>query len=254
MNKMSRSFYEASSPDEALKIYYENDSELYGKIKNMVIERILDRHYGTDWNNIKILEIGPGGGKWTGFFLKRGAQVTCVDRCENVLKGNAKLNPEAEFICGDIASVKLKAKYDMIFCKDVLEHIEDDEMILKRMFSNLNDGGMLFINTQNSFCLNYLLQGTYHKLKGTKNWYGWDPTHVRFYNPLSLKRKLKNCGFDIQKWFGSYYVPYKLFFDHSGMKVFKSKAMAFIEMLKLSDYLPLSVLAWNIGVIAKKRY
>lgn len=248
---MNKSFYEASSPDEAIEIYYENDSELYGQVKNEVIRRILDQQC-SDWKDMKILEIGPGAGRWTGYFLKKGAQVTCIDRCENALKGNAKQHPEAKFICGDVANVKFDNKYDMVFFKDVIEHIEDDETILRRIYDSLDDGGMLLVNTQNSFCVNYLLQGTYHKIKGTKDWYGWDPTHLRFYNPVSLRRKLRGAGFVTKKWFGSYYVPYKLFYDHSGLNIFKTRLMTLVEKFRLSDYWPFSVMAWNIGVIARK--
>ena len=40
--------------------------------------------------------------------MKRGANVTCVVTCEQILKGNEKLHPKAKFILSDATTVKLE--------------------------------------------------------------------------------------------------------------------------------------------------
>ena len=145
-----------------------------------------------------------------------------------------------------------RREFDLVFAKDVIEHIEDDAKFLRNMNAHLKDGGKIVVITQNSLCLNFLIQGSYHYLRGNTAWCGWNPEHVRFYNYLSLKRKLADAGFETRQWFGSYYIPYLLLRDHLG-KIFESKLFCAIELLGLSNIFPLGIFGWNIGVVAEKR-
>jgi 2-polyprenyl-3-methyl-5-hydroxy-6-metoxy-1,4-benzoquinol methylase len=249
---MNKSFYQAETPKEALEIYFQGEKELYAQVKNKTIKQVLNGIYNKgNWQSIQVLEIGAAGGIWTNYFTKHGTQVTCVDVSLQILKGNKKLNPQAIFILADATIVQLEKKFDLIFAKDIIEHIKDDEKFLKNMNGHLKDDELLLINTQNSFCLNYLIQGGYHFLRGNKNWYGWDPTHVRFYNKKTLKKKLQNAGFTPIIWFGSYYFPYRMIADHFG-KLAESKIFCFIEYIGLYDKFPFNVIGWNIGVVARK--
>lgn len=248
---MKQSFYQAKDPESALNIYFEGENELYAKIKNKTIEHILSEKFGKEQWSLDILEIGPGGGVWTDYFIKKGANITCVDMSEQVLKGNEKLHPEAKFVLADATAVKLEKKYDIIFVKDVIEHINDDRKFLSNMNEHLKKGGHIVLNTQNSFSLNYLIQGGYHFVRGNKNWYGWDPTHVRFYNKGVLEKRLRSSGFEIDSWFGSYYLPYRMLSDHFGKK-WESEIFCFFEILGFFDKWPFCILGWNIGVVARK--
>lgn len=249
---MEKSFYQAETPEEAIEIYLRSAGELYGRVKNKVIKEILHDIYDTDpWNSLQVLEVGAGGGIWTEFFIKAGADVTCVDTCEQILKANAELHPQAKFILADATSLELKEEFDLVFAKDVIEHIQHDEEFLRNMNSHLKNNGLMVISTQNSWSLNYLIQGGYHFLRGDRDWCGWDPTHMRFYNVRSLRRKIEAAGFKPIRWFGSYYFPYRILRDRLGisedLKVFSS-----VESLHLYDKFPLSIAGWSIGVIARK--
>lgn len=250
---MQKSFYQAKTVKEAIKIYFKGEKELYAQIKNKTIRETMDEIYKPlFWENLKILEVGAGGGIWTNFFLKKGADITCVDINEKILKGNEELHPQAKFILADATTLRLNEKFDLIFVKDVIEHIKDDEKFLSNMNYHLKKDGLILINTQNSFSLNYLIQGSYHFLKGDKNWCGWDPTHVRFYNSKSLERKLEVAGFKPIKWFGSYYFPYRIIVDRLKIRESFFKPLCLVELLGLYDNFPFNFLGWNIGVIAKK--
>lgn len=250
---MEKSFYQAKTPEEAIEIYFQGENELYAKIKNKAIKEILEGIYNVNaWNSLNILEVGAGGGLWTEFFLNKNTNVTCVDVNEQILKGNAKLHPKAKFVLGDAKNIKLNEKYDFVFAKDIIEHIDDDEKFLKNMSSHLKDDGLIIINTQNSWSLNFLIQGGYHFLRGNKNWCGWDLTHIRFYNRKSLKRKLEKTGFKPIKWFGSYYFPYKIIADRLKIQELFFKPFCFLEFLGLYDNFPFNFLGWNIEAVAKK--
>jgi len=245
-----KSFYEEKNPEAALSIYLKSHQNLYDDIKVLTIKRVLSRFY-PQLSNLEILEIGPGGGIWTKYFLEKGAKVTVIDISEPILKANQAHNPGAEFILGDATTIKINKKFDFIFVKDVIEHIKEDEKFLSNMNDHLKSNGLILINTQNNFSVNYLIQKSYHLLKRNKNWFGWDPTHLRFYNPISLKRKLNLAGLKPLKWFSSYYFPYRILAERLKMDKIQ-KIFCLIELINLYNKFPFSLIGWSLGVIAKK--
>jgi len=246
-----KSFYDATSPEEALEIYLSGHDNLYGKTQIGTVKRAL-RHAYPSLKGLRILEVGCAGGIWTEFFLEEGALVTCVDVSKNILEANRANHPEASFVLGDAATVQLKGTFDLVFAKDVIEHIAADEVFLRNMHHHLRPGGRIVIATQNALSVNFIIQGGYHWLRGNRAWCGWDPTHVRFYTPRSLRRKLLATGFHPKQWFGSYYFPYRLLADHLG-RFWESSVFCSLERLGLSLLPPLNKCGWNIGVVAEKQ-
>lgn len=251
-----KTFYDEHDPDEAMRIYCEQRGELYETVKERVIKEVLSEIYDSS-NGLagqSVLEIGSAGGIFTSWFLAQGSRVTCVDICEPIMKKSRELYGEATFIVGDATRVMIQDgenSFDLIFAKDVIEHIQEDEVFLNNMFRYLKPGGAIVIVTQNSRCLNYLVQGGYHFLRGNWPWYGWDHTHVRFYNAPLLQSKLVASGFEARGWFGSYYFPYRLLRDHFGSWV-ESRLFCLPEILHINRKWPFSKLGWSIGVYAIK--
>ena len=67
--------------------------------------------------------------------------------------------------------------------------------------------------------MNYLLEGFYQKhFLGNENWAGWDETHLRFYTPMGLRRKLETAGFLLKAYRSVSSFPYtfsnKLTYDN----------------------------------------
>ncbi|MBI4250709.1 class I SAM-dependent methyltransferase [Candidatus Uhrbacteria bacterium] len=248
-------FYTATTGDEFLERYLVGHDHLYGHMKEFSIKRELDKLLGAGtWNKVKILEVGAAGGIWTKYFLEKKASVTCVDILEAAVEANKKMNPRAIHMVGDAVTIQLPDRFDLIFMKDILEHVIDDEGLLKNMEKHLNYDGFIFVNTQNSFSLNYLIQGGYHRLvKKNKKWFGWDPTHVRFYNYFSLRKLLQKCELKPNGWHGDYFFPYRLITERFGGKRAEKKFLHLMEMLHLYNKFPLSITGWGIGVIASKR-
>jgi len=248
------SFYNAASPEEAMRIYRESHENLYDRMKEAVIRKAVLSIYGEPGlSSLNVLEVGAAGGIFTEFFLAHGAKVFCVDVCEPILRKNKELHPEIEIAVGDATTLRLgeAGRFDLVFVKDVIEHIADDRAFLENMNAHLKEGGLVVLNTQNSFCLNYLIQGAYRRLRGDRGWLGWDPTHLRFYNPRSLARKLREAGFAPFAWFGSYYVPYRPLAERLGGWA-ESKIFCLPELTGLSRRYPVSILGWNIGAAARK--
>src|SRR5439155_266598 len=94
---------------------------------------------------------------------------------------------------------------------DVIEHLPDDGGVLRAVARCQQPGDRLFVSTQNRLSLNYLLEGTYHKRwLREEDWCGWDPTHLRFYTPGSLRRRLAQAGYRPTRWWGMFIVPYNI--------------------------------------------
>ena len=239
---MGKTFYETETPEEAIKIYLKVTESLYDKTKEKVIKRILSSIPSLD--SLKVLEVGAGGGIYTEFFVKQGADVTCVDLCEQILKGNAKLHPEAKCILADATTVTLKEKFDLIFAKDVIEHIEDDLLFLKNMKKHLKTDGTLLIITQNAFSLNYLIEGGFNFLRGNRKWCGWDSTHVRFYTPWTLKRKCQSVGLKVYSTSSLYHIPYRVITGFIFGKVYEHNIFHLSD--KVYDKFPVKYIGWSL--------
>lgn len=248
---VGKTFYDYQDPEEALKAYLKANDSLYDRLKNEALRKFLRKNLFPIEGNT-VLDVGAGGGIWTKFWLDEGAEVTALDMRSPILEGNKIWNPRAEFVEGDATTVNLGRKFDIIFAKDLIEHIPNDEAFLQNMAEHLKEEGYLIITTQNSLSLNYLVNGGYHFLLGNKGWCGWDPTHLRFYNFRQLKKELRKAGLVSLKWFGTYHLPYRFLSRLLLRRLVEWKGFHLVELLNLNDKFPFNFTGWNIGVIAKK--
>jgi 2-polyprenyl-6-hydroxyphenyl methylase / 3-demethylubiquinone-9 3-methyltransferase len=157
---------------------------------------------------------------------------------------------KCEFIVSDsFPALEAGTRFDVILMKDVIEHIEEDDELLGRAAAMLAPGGALVISTQNALSLNYLTQGLYHRIiRGNKGWFGWDETHLRFYTPSVLQRKLIAAGLHPLLWRSNYIIPHKFPRRSSAGKMFyRMEALANIDLL-LGRFFPWNRLGWNIMV------
>lgn len=248
-----RTFYDYEDPEGALKAYLRANDTLYDHLKNEALRKFLRKNL-FPIKGETVLDVGAGGGIWTKFWLDEGAKVTALDLHSPILEGNKIWNPEAEFVEDDAATVNLGKEFDIIFAKDLIEHIADDEAFLQNMADHLKEEGYLIITTQNSLSLNYLIEGGYHFLLGNKSWCGWDPTHLRFYNSRQLDRKLRQAKLIPVKWWATYHLPYRFLSRLLLRRLVEWKGFHLVELLGLNDKTPFNFTGWCIGIIAKKKY
>lgn len=98
--------------------------------KSSVIRCVLDRRIPSD---SRILEIGPGGGRWTGVLIERAREFTgvdisasCVDLCRKRFGGY----PKAKFMVGSGSDLKgvPDASVEALWSFDVFVHINQAEI------------------------------------------------------------------------------------------------------------------------------
>ena len=110
--------------------------------------------------NIKILDIGCGGGLLSEPMCRLGAEVTAIDASEKnigVAKLHAKKNNlKINYICTPPEKLKIKNKFDVILNMEIVEHVEDVNFFLKSSSKLLKKNGIMFIATLNKTLKSYI--------------------------------------------------------------------------------------------------
>ncbi len=122
-------------------------------IQPIRIKYILEALNKKNLNNIKILDVGCGGGLVSEGLSKIGATVTGIDFIKeniNVAKIHAKKNNlKINYVVKNFEKEKIPSKYDVIIILEVLEHLSNWEEFLKKIKFNLKKNGVLIISTIN---------------------------------------------------------------------------------------------------------
>lgn len=102
----------------------------------------------------QILDAGSGFGQYDYYLASRNKdwQVTGVDvKTEQIEDCKQFFNKigldNAKFAVADLTKFNEPETYDLVLCVDVMEHIEEDELVLRNFYSAMKPGGMLLIST-----------------------------------------------------------------------------------------------------------
>ena len=166
--------------------------------------------------NIEILDIGCGGGLLTEPMSRLGAKVTGIDASKKnieVANYHAKKNKlKIKYLCSSPEKISSNKKFDVILNMEIVEHVENLNLFLKKSSLLLKKNGLMFVATINRTLKSYLfaIVGAEYILQwlpiGTHNW-------NKFVQPEELieiggKNKLKlikvdGVSFDLlnNKWF-----------------------------------------------------
>ena len=161
----------------------------------------------------QVLDIGCGGGLLAEVLSDLGAIVTAIDASEktiNVAKAHAKkVGSNVNYIKASLeefSKIKPKAKFDVITCLQMLEHVPDPLQILKKCSDLLNQDGDLFLSTINRNPRSYLFAiiGAEYLLnllpKGTHD-------YSKFIKPSELSKWLNKSNLNTIEVVGLSYNP-----------------------------------------------
>jgi ubiquinone/menaquinone biosynthesis C-methylase UbiE len=128
---------------------YNNWSATYDTVINKTrdLEAAAIRSVLRDVRPQRVLEIGCGTGKNTGWLAEKCERLIAADFSNDMLQiAREKINAQhVVFKEADITTVWNFPSVDLITCSLVLEHIEDLEFIFHQAFCTLNPGGQFFI-------------------------------------------------------------------------------------------------------------
>ena len=149
-------------------------------IKENIIKTFKLDQKKTPLKNVKILDIGCGGGLLSEPMCRLGAKVTAIDASVKniaVAKLHAKKNNlKINYICTSPEKLKTKKKFDVILNMEIIEHVEDVKFFLKSCSNLLKKNGIMFVATLNKTLKSYAfaIVGAEYILKwlpiGTHDW------------------------------------------------------------------------------------
>ncbi|HYT05049.1 MAG TPA: methyltransferase domain-containing protein [Gemmatimonadales bacterium] len=223
---------------------------------NLTKVRLFERLLGNDLTGKRVLDYGGGAGFMAVRCAELGAQVTLVDAEPTALETAkllaAKLGVEDRIrtiYSEEFPRELCEQRFEVVILKDVVEHIPDDEALLRNLASCQDTGDQFLLCTHSTWSLNFLLEGTYKRWWcGEKNWLGWDPTHLRFYTPRSLRRLLHRTGYATRRWSGLYIIPYNILsWFLLGTRHIQLDALHKLD-LWFGHLFPFNRLGWNVVV------
>jgi 2-polyprenyl-6-hydroxyphenyl methylase / 3-demethylubiquinone-9 3-methyltransferase len=155
-----------------------------------------------DPTGLAALDIGCGGGILAEEFARLGCRVTGIDPSEPSLqtaRAHARQSGlEIDYRHGVGEDLPfLDASFDLVYCCDVLEHVDDLDRVIAETARVLKPGGVYFYDTINRTALS--------KLVAIKVLQDWPWTHVmpprlhiwsKFIKPAELKATLARHGLE----------------------------------------------------------
>ncbi len=161
-------------------------------------------------SEIKILDVGCGGGLLSEPLSRLGAEVFGIDASDKNIKiaklHAKKSNLNIKYFCSSPEKFEIKNEFDVILNMEIVEHVEDVNFFLKSCSKLLKKDGIMFVATLNKTLKSYLFAiiGAEYILKwlpiGTHEWEKFvKPDElINFLNKFSLKlTDLKGVKFDL---------------------------------------------------------
>lgn len=172
------------NPEHYDVLFNIESNNFWFRSRNRLIKYLISKFIDST-TNAKVLEFGCG----TGYVLKG------LSEFKNLKLYGAELNleglryakkrlPEVEFIQLDMRASPFESEFDVVCAFDVLEHIDDDELIIKNVYKTLKTNGFFFISVPQHMWL----------------WSTQDETayHKRRYSRKEMITKLTEAGFSIE--------------------------------------------------------
>ncbi|MFA5339148.1 MAG: class I SAM-dependent methyltransferase [Candidatus Omnitrophota bacterium] len=174
----------------------------------------------------RILEAGCGTGNLTSY-LSGKQLVLAVDNDSDMLdecRSRFSDNPNVKFLRYDLTDPSItklsENNLDTVVCVNTLEHIKDDEAVLRNFNSVLSEGGTLIL-------LVPAFQSLYCSLDRAAG-------HYRRYSLPEVSEKIEKCGFTVDK---------KMYFNFFGLigwffngKVLKKEKIS-TRLLRMFNFL-----------------
>ena len=171
----------------------------------------VDKSKNLPLKNLKILDIGCGGGLISEPMSRLGAEVTAIDASDKNIKvaklHATKNNLNINYLKTEPENLKFKNEFDIILNLEVVEHVEDLDLYLRSCFSLLKPNGIMFTATINRTLTSYVkaIVGAEYILRwlpiGTHDW-------NKFVKPEELEKKLIDLKFSIKNLTGLSFNPF----------------------------------------------
>ena len=198
IEKFSKIAEEWWNPEGKFKPLHKFNPIRISYIKENIIKTFKLDDNKTPLKNIKILDIGCGGGLLSEPMCRLGAKVTGIDASDKNIKvaklHSEKNNLQIDYFCSSPEKFNTKDKFDVILNMEIVEHVEDVNFFLKSCCKLLKKNGLMFVATLNKTLKSYIfaIVGAEYVLRwlpiGTHEW-------EKFIKPEELEKLLVNEKF-----------------------------------------------------------
>ena len=202
IEKFSKIAEEWWNPEGKFKPLHKFNPIRISYLKENIIKTFKLGDKKTPLKNIKILDIGCGGGLLSEPMCRLGASVTGIDASDkniNVAKLHSKKNNlKINYFCSSPEKFKVKDKFDVILNMEIVEHVDDVSFFLKSCTSLLKKNGIMFVATLNKTLKSYIfaIVGAEYILRwlpiGTHEW-------EKFVKPDELTSILKKNNLKLDR-------------------------------------------------------
>ncbi len=179
------------------------------------IKNHIETHFGLDPNtgfkDLRLLDIGCGGGLLSEPMARLGATVTGADAGEANIK-TAQIHATEQGLTINYRHITAEqlveegAQFDIILNMEVIEHVADINLFLEACSALLAPNGLMFMATLNRTLKAYALA-----IVGAEYVLGWLPrgTHdwTKFIKPAELEHALAAAGLTVHHMTGVSYNP-----------------------------------------------
>jgi 2-polyprenyl-6-hydroxyphenyl methylase/3-demethylubiquinone-9 3-methyltransferase len=191
-------------------------------IKENIINTFKLKNQDKPLKNLKILDIGCGGGLLSEPMCRLGANMTGIDASKKniqVAKLHAKKsNLNIKYLSTSPENFQTEIKFDVILNMEIIEHVEDVNFFLESCSSLLKKGGIMFVATINKTLKSYLFA-----IVGAEYILRWLPigTHEwdKFVNPKDLINISKKHNLNLENLDG---MKFNIFKDEWSLSSDKS--------------------------------
>ncbi len=174
-------------------------------IKDTITKKFGNKSEKLPLKDIKILDIGCGGGLLSEPLSRLGATVTGIDASDRNIKiakmHLKKSKLDINYYCSSPESFEAKEKFDVVLNMEIVEHVDNVDFFLLKSSELLKKNGLMFIATLNKTLKSYVFAiiGAEYILKwlpiGTHDW-------NKFLKPDDLINICKNNSLNLNNLIG----------------------------------------------------
>ena len=174
-------------------------------IKDTIIKKFGNKSEKLPLKDIKILDIGCGGGLLSEPLSRLGAIVTGIDASDRNIKiakiHLKKSKLDIDYYCSSPEDFVAKEKFDVVLNMEIVEHVDNVDFFLLKSSELLKKNGLMYIATLNKTLKSYIfaIVGAEYILKwlpiGTHDW-------NKFIKPDDLINICKNNSLNLNNLIG----------------------------------------------------
>jgi|ERR1017187_3332411 2-polyprenyl-3-methyl-5-hydroxy-6-metoxy-1,4-benzoquinol methylase len=160
---------------------------------------------------IKLVELGCGQAQVPRLLVQMGkvaaGNVYGMDQSRAAINFVDRQLPEAHFSVQDLYDMDYPAGFfDLCFMLETVEHLEQPEAVLQKIFEILKPGGSFYLSFPNFVHLPWLAVRLLSQALNKPSWICLQPVD-KIYSVFGMKRLVQQAGFEFAKGIGSNYGP-----------------------------------------------